>query len=112
MSEQEADVMTVLQKMQQQLVYLEKKLDTLLQQTQQKPFNRDMNSSRPFRPSFRRPDRPGQGYGQSHGPNRGHGQRHGHEQGQGQSQNQQGEHGNYAAKKKPYKPYFGRPKER
>ena len=92
MSEQTADVIAVLQKIQQQLVYLEKKLDTLLQQGQQKPF----------RPSFRRPDRPGQGYGhQGHGPNRG----------QGQQQNQ-GEHGNYAAKKKPYKPYFGRPKDR
>ena len=91
MSEQEPDVMTVLQKMQQQLVYLEKKLDTLIQQTQQKPFNREMSSSRPFRPSFRRPDqRPGQSYGQGynsgHGPSRGQGQRHGHEQGQGQPQ--------------------------
>ena len=78
MSEQQTEVMAVLQKMQQQLVYLEKKLDTLLQQSQQRPsFNREMNSQRPFRP-FNRPNRPNQGHGHpSHGTS-GYGQGHGH----------------------------------
>ena len=88
MSEQQTEVMALLQRMQQQLTYLEKKLDTLIQQSQQKPFNRD-NPQRPFRP-FGRPNRPDQGPGQSYG------QGHGH-----------GGHGHYAKKK----PYFGRGKE-
>ena len=76
MSEQEMDMMALLQKMQQQLVFLEKKLDTLLQQSQQKPSfggNRERSFSKPFRPFTRpgghRPDGHGPSFG--HGPNRG-----------------------------------------
>ena len=79
MSEHETEMMELLQRMQQQLTFLEKKMDTLLQQTQQRPpapFNRERNFSRPFRPQFGRPNRPdGQGpssHGQ-HGPSRGPG---------------------------------------
>ena len=99
MSEQEQDVVALLQKMQQQLVYLEKKIDTLIQQSQQKPFSRPGgNFSRPFRPFGRpggnrpdgqgRPDRP-RSFGHSQG---GHG----------------GGGGHFAPKKKPF---FGRGKE-
>ena len=85
MNEQPADVTAILQRIQQQLTYLEKKLDTLLQQSQQKPsFNRERNFSRPFRP-FNRPNRPGQGPS-GQGESRGHGQ----------------SHGNFAPKKKPF----------
>lgn len=88
MSEQGQDMMALLQRMQQQMTYLEKKLDTLIQNSQQKPFNRDRNFSRPpFRP-FGRPRRPGE-----HGPG-------GFDRGQA---GQQG--GPFAPKKKPF---FGR----
>ena len=71
MSERETEMMELLQRMQQQLTFLEKKVDTLLQQTQQKPpsFNRERNFSRPFRPPFGRPNRP-DGHGPSRGPGR------------------------------------------
>jgi len=76
MSENETEMMELLQRMQQQLVFLEKKVDTLLQQTQQRPpsFNRERNFSRPFRPPFGRPNRPdGHGPSHGHGPSRGPG---------------------------------------
>lgn len=79
MSELDKEVITLLQRMQQQLTYLEKKLDTLIQQSQQKSFSGGMNSPRPFRP-FKRPNRPDSGH--AHGPS--------HSQ------------GNFAPKKKPY----------
>ena len=96
MSEQETDVMAILQRMQQQLTYLEKKLDTLIQNSQRKPFNPERNFSRPFRP-FNRPNGP------SHGPSHGHGGHGGHS-GHGPSHG-----GNFAPKKKPF---FGRNRER
>ena len=62
---QETDVIGLLKKMQQQLVYLEKKIDTLIAQRPvqegRPPFQKDRNFSRPFRPygrphSSSRPD--------------------------------------------------------
>ena len=45
------DVLGVLKRMQQQLVYLEKKIDTLIKQSSERPsFNKDRHFSRPFRP--------------------------------------------------------------
>ena len=102
MSEQDTDIMSVLQKMQQQLTYLEKKIDTILQQqSQPKPFDRGpRNFSKPFRPYGRpsgqghRPEygnRPDQGNRPSHGPRPNHADRP--------------REGNFAPKKKPF---FGR----
>jgi hypothetical protein len=45
----EADLFSLLKKMQQQLTYLEKKLDVLIHQSQPKPFGERNSSSRPFR---------------------------------------------------------------
>ena len=67
MSEQNQDMMATLQKMQQQLTYLEKKLDTLLAQSQQKAFSRPGNFPRPFRPAFGRPNNNNSSHGPSHG---------------------------------------------
>lgn len=53
----ESDVLVLIKKMQQQLTYLEKKIDILINQSQEKPF-REKHFSKPFR-SFSRPDRPG-----------------------------------------------------
>ena len=49
MNEQDNDVMALLKRMQQQLAFLEKKMDTLIQRTQQQrqPFNRPQRSWRP-----------------------------------------------------------------
>lgn len=81
------DMMALLKRMQQQLAFLEKKMDTLIQQTQQKPFDRGpRNFSRPFRPFG---NRPGQGQGQ------------GYRGGQGQA-NDRPREGNFAPKKKPF----------
>ena len=67
MSEQENDMMALLKRMQQQLAFLEKKMDTLIQQTQQpkQPFNRE----RSWRPKPPWQSRPGQDHrreGQAH----------------------------------------------
>ena len=53
----ESDVLVLIKKMQQQLASLEKKIDILTSQSQQKPF-REKHFSKPFR-SFDRPYRPG-----------------------------------------------------
>jgi hypothetical protein len=87
MNEHESDVMALLQRMQQQLTFLEKKLDTLLQQSQQsqsKPFARpERTFSKPFRP-----------YGGPH-PSGGHG--HGRP-----TYGDRPRQGSFAPKKKPY----------
>ena len=44
----EVNVVALIQKMQQQLVFLEKKIDTLISRSSEKPFNRK-NFSKPFR---------------------------------------------------------------
>ncbi len=94
----ENEMMELLQRMQQQLTYLEKKLDTLLAQSQQKPaFNRERSFSRPFRPFGNRPNRPDQGHGPSFGqggPNRGPAK---------QDRGDRPREGNFAPKKK----FFG-----
>lgn len=104
MEDQGKDVVALLEKMQQQLVYLEKKIDTLIQSSQQKPaFERERSFSKPPFRSFGRPHRPegGQGWGggagrsqNSYGPSR-------HEGGNRE--------GNFRPKKKPF---FGRGRER
>lgn len=67
MSENEQVILEMLEKMQQQLSFLEKKIDALSQNAQQRPsFNRDRGGfGRPFRPFGNRPGRPegGQGFG-------------------------------------------------
>ena len=57
--EGEQDVVSLIKKMQQQLASLEKKIDTLINQPQARPFREDRFSKpfRPFSPSQRRPDR-------------------------------------------------------
>jgi hypothetical protein len=65
----ETDVLILIKKMQQQLVSLEKKIDALIGQSQEKPF-REKSFSKPFR-SFDRPYRPSHHYdkrGQGDGP--------------------------------------------
>lgn len=54
----EQDVIALVKKMQQQLVFLEKKIDILISQSQDRPF-RQKPFSRPFRPFgyHRRPER-------------------------------------------------------
>ena len=59
------DVLSILRRMQQQLGFLEKKIDTLIKQSSEKPSFRDKLFSKPFRPggfahSHRR-DESGQG---------------------------------------------------
>ncbi len=107
MSEQETDILVLLQKMQQQLTYLEKKLDTLLQKSEQKPqFNRDRNFSRPFRPFGAR-----QGHQDSNARgNSFSGRPHGmHRNDRSEGKSGQGEtNGNFAPKKH----HFGRRKDR
>ena len=56
----ETDVVVLIKKMQQQLAFLEKKIDLLVSQSQEKPF-REKSFSRPSRP-FDRPYRPGGHY--------------------------------------------------
>ncbi len=65
-AEADQDVVGLIKKMQQQLVSLEKKIDTLINQPQARPY-KDSHFSKPFRPfspSHRRPDRE---YGNSSG---------------------------------------------
>lgn len=49
----EQDILVLIRKMQQQLVFLEKKIDTLINQSHARPFN-EKHISKPFR-SFGRP---------------------------------------------------------
>ena len=57
MTEHETDVMELLQRMQLQMTFLEKKLDTLIQQSRPK-----MSTFRPYgRPPHRHPQSHGQG---------------------------------------------------
>lgn len=53
----EQDIAALINKMQKQLIFLEKKIDILLSQTQERP-SRERHFSKPFR-SFDRPYRPG-----------------------------------------------------
>ena len=53
----EPDVLVLIKKMHQQLAFLEKKIDILISQSQEKPF-REKHFLKPFR-SFGRPYRPG-----------------------------------------------------
>ena|SRR3989338_1326163 len=54
----ESDVLVLIKRMHQQLIFLEKKIDMLINKSQEKPF-REKHFSKPFR-SFSRPYRPGQ----------------------------------------------------
>ena len=108
-NENEQVIIEMLEKMQQQLSFLEKKLDTLVQNSQQKPsFNRERSFSRPFRPFGRpsgpggpggpRPNRPSGGQGFGGRPERYDRPSHGH----GPSSHQGGGQGNFAPKKKSF----------
>ncbi len=58
--EVEQDVVVLIKKMQQQLDSLEKKIDTLINQPQARPFSRENSfskTSRPYSPSYNRSDR-------------------------------------------------------
>ncbi len=82
---QETDVIGLLKKMQQQLVYLEKKIDTLITQ-------RPQNFSRPFRP-YGRPQHAGENRPAGNHPDRpAHFNKH---------RSEGGAHG-YVPKKKPF----------
>ena len=59
----EPEIVAIIKRMQQQLVFLEKKIDTLISQSAERPF-KDRNFSRPFR-----------SFGQSHHHG---GRKHGH----------------------------------
>ena len=59
----EVDVVVLIQKMQQQLVFLEKKIDTLISQSSEKPFRRNHFSQRSGAASQARPFR---SFGHSH----------------------------------------------
>ena len=48
----ESDILALIKKMHQQLVFLEKKVDTLISQSQVKPF-REKHFSKPFQPAGR-----------------------------------------------------------
>jgi hypothetical protein len=111
MSENEKDVLAILERMQQQLTFLEKKLDTLLEQSrnsqnsQPRSFDRqERNFSRPFRP-YNRPNRPDQNRGpRQNGYGQGQGQGHysGHGRPSHGNHNGPAREGNFAPKKKPY----------
>ncbi len=110
MTEQDVDTIALLQKVQQQLAFIEKKLDTLIQQSQPKPFNREGSFSKPFR-SFRphRPEhghRPEYGQGQGQGPGFGRSDRQSYSQGPGSGSGRPDRRGpregNFARKRKPY----------
>jgi hypothetical protein len=45
----DTDVVSLLKRMQQQLLYLEKKIDMLVSQSQEKPFREKSSPDRPFR---------------------------------------------------------------
>jgi hypothetical protein len=67
----ETNILVLIKRMQQQLTFLEKKIDTLINQSQQKPFReksfQEKTYSKPFR-SFDRPYRPDSYHGKrSHG---------------------------------------------
>jgi len=52
-AQDDADILSILKKMQQQLNYLEKKIDTLVGQSPERSFqSREKRFSKPFRPSF------------------------------------------------------------
>ncbi len=59
-AEADQDVVGLIKKIQQQLVALEKKIDTLINQPQARPFSRDNSfskTSRPYSSSYNRSDR-------------------------------------------------------
>ncbi len=71
------DIVAVLRRMQQQLAFLEKKIDTLIKQSpersgSQRPFNRDRGFQRSFRPGggFGHSDRHPRGERSSHSQDR------------------------------------------
>ncbi|OGW90322.1 MAG: hypothetical protein A3A73_03380 [Omnitrophica bacterium RIFCSPLOWO2_01_FULL_50_24] len=61
----DSEVLAVVKKIQQQLVFLEKKLDTLLAKSSEASFHRPRHFQKSFRP-FDRPSRPGEGNRGSH----------------------------------------------
>ena len=72
--ESETDVVSILKRMQQQLLFLERKIDLLISQSQERPFGEKTSPDKPFqkRPfskpfrSFDHPQRHGKGgYGRS-----------------------------------------------
>lgn len=46
----ELDVMALLKKMQEQIISLERKVDTLVNKSQERPFNQERSFSKPFHP--------------------------------------------------------------
>jgi hypothetical protein len=73
--ESDTDVVSLLKRMQQQLLYLEKKLDLLISQSKERPSGGNASADRPFRKrpyskpfrSFDHPQRQDKGE-QGHGP--------------------------------------------
>lgn len=56
------DVVVLIKRMQQQLLFLEKKIDMLISLSQERPEGRDRGFSKPFRPSFSHSHRPDNRY--------------------------------------------------
>ncbi len=105
----ELETMQALRKIQEQLGFLEKKIDTLLSQSQsgssqERSFNSEKRFSRPFRPyNNSGPSRDGGDRPRSYGGDRPYGKRDFRGQGGGQG----GNHGNQEFRPKK-KPFFGR----
>lgn len=59
LEETDVDVVSILKRMQQQLAFLEKKIDILVHQAQEKPAREESSHDRPFRKkAYARPARP------------------------------------------------------
>ena len=103
----ESDVVALVKKIQQQLVFLEKKIDTLISQSSERPF-KGKYFSKPFRPLHGR--QPGFGHSHHHGKG-GHkdSREGGFTQGRHFDKQQGGENQGFGQRKKPF---FRRRKDR
>jgi len=101
----ETDVVSLIKRVQQQLAFLEKKIDTLISQSQEKPFR-----GKPFPKPFPKPFRP---FSHSHHHDRGERDNSSRERdfsrGRPFEKHQGGENQEFGPKKKPF---FHRKKER
>ena len=98
----EVDVLAVLKRMQQQLGFLEKKLDALIKQSSERPF-RDKPFSKPFRPAgFSHSQGHGKGEQGPYSRERGFSQGRRFDKPRGQSQGQSRENRGFGQTKKPF----------
>ena len=103
----ESDVMALVKKIQQQLVFLEKKIDTLINQSSERPF-KGKYFSKPFRPLHGR--QPSFSHSHHHGKGEHNSSREGgFAQGRPFDKQQGGENRGFGQRKKPF---FRRRKDR